>query len=458
MVEKVGLVTNLETSMATGILKHEQLSDDAISASDFYDEHSPLPSSETGVGLSYENKAGLDKIITPASRSYVQVGADQDVSRAAGDFPDNSFVLDDNFFALNDLLRTSRKATLFYLDPPYGTGLDFQSRNLEHAYKDSMGQAEYVEFMRRRLILMRECLTEEGSIYVHIGHQMLAHLKVVMDEIFGADNFRNLITRRKCSSKNFTSKQYANLNDFILFYSKGRNYTWNQPGVDAEDDWILKEYPKTDRFGRRYKLVPIHAPGTRNGETGKPWRDMMPPPGKHWQYVPEKLEELDSQGDIHWSKNGNPRRKVYWTADKKRPMTDYWDQFRDAHHQSIQITGYPTEKNLDMVKMIVGASSNPGDLVIDPFCGSGTTIQAARDQGRRFIGMDASFTAAKATMRRMRHGLEAMGDYVKAKSPESPPELPLPAVERPDGQKCSFYTDSRLYEAYKDAIDEIAAI
>lgn len=444
--------------MATGISKHEQLSLDAISASDFCDEHSPLPPPEAGVGLSYENKAGLDKIITPASRSYVQVGADQDVSPATGEFPDNSFVLDDNFFALNDFLRTSRKATLFYLDPPYGTGLDFQSRNLEHAYKDSMGQAEYVEFMRRRLILMRECLTEEGSIYVHIGHQMLAHLKVVMDEIFGADNFRNLITRRKCSSKNFTSKQYANLNDFILFYSKGRNYTWNQPAVDAEDDWILKEYPKTDRFGRRYKLVPIHAPGTRNGETGKPWRDMMPPPGKHWQYVPEKLEELDRQGDIHWSKNGNPRRKVYWTADKKRPMTDYWDQFRDAHHQSIQITGYPTEKNLDMVKMIVGASSNPGDLVIDPFCGSGTTIQAARDQGRRFIGMDASFTAAKATMRRMRHGLEAMGDYVKAKPSESAPELPLPAVERPVAQQCSFYTDSRLYEAYRGAIDEIAAI
>ena len=110
---------------------------------------------------------------------------------------------------------------------------------------------------------------------------------------FGADNFRNLITRRKCSSKNFTSKQYANINDFILFYTKGRNYTWNQPGVEAEDDWVLKEYPKTDDIGRRYKLVPIHAPGTRNGETGQPWRDMVPPPGKHWQYAPSKLEELD---------------------------------------------------------------------------------------------------------------------------------------------------------------------
>jgi adenine-specific DNA-methyltransferase len=310
--------------------------------------------------------------------------------------------------------------------------------------------------MRRRLILMRECMTDDASIYVHIGHQMLAHLKVIMDEVFGAKNFRNIITRRKCSSKNFTSKQYANINDFVLFYTKGPNYTWNQPGVAAEKDWILKEYSKIDDIGRRYKLVPIHAPGTRNGETGKPWRDMMPPPGKHWQYVPEKLEELDKQGDMHWSKNGNPRRKVYWTNDKKRSLTDYWDQYRDAHHQSIKITGYPTEKNLDMIKMIVGASSNPGDLVIDPFCGSGTTLQAARDQGRRFIGVDASFTAAKATLGRMRNGLEAMGDYVNAK-PDRSPELSLPMIER-EKDICEFFTDSRLYDAYPEAINEIALI
>jgi adenine-specific DNA-methyltransferase len=159
---------------------------------------------------------------------------------------------------------------------------------------------------------------------------------------------------------------------------------------------------------------------------------------------------------MHWSKNGNPRRKVYWTSEKKRTLTDYWDQYRDAHHQSIQITGYPTEKNLDMIKMIVGASSNPGDLVVDPFCGSGTTLEAARDQGRRFVGIDASFAAAKATLRRMRHGLEAMGNYVNGKTPR-PPEFALQVAIRPKGA-CAFYTESRLYEAYPRAIDEIAAI
>ena len=115
------------------------------------------------------------------------------------------------------MIREDVKVSLYYLDPPYGTGFDFHSRNLDHAYKDSMGSATYIEFMRRRLMLMHETMTDDGSIYVHIGHQMLAHLKVVMDEVFGSDNFRNLITRRKCSSKNFTRNQYANINDYILF-------------------------------------------------------------------------------------------------------------------------------------------------------------------------------------------------------------------------------------------------
>ncbi|EPO2721303.1 site-specific DNA-methyltransferase, partial [Escherichia coli] len=97
----------------------------------------------------------------------------------------------------------------------------------------------------------------------------------------------------------------------------------------------------------------------------------------------------------HWSKTGNPRRKVYLTDDKSIGYTDYWEEFRDAHHQSILVTGYPTEKNFNMMKLIVGASSNPGDLVIDPFCGSGSTLHAASLLQRKWIGIDESLFAAK---------------------------------------------------------------
>lgn len=441
--------------MATGITKREQHSQDAISVLDFYREPTPLPPDDAEVALSYPSKADRSDIIKSAARQFVIM----ENGRAVGvsEIPKNAFVLDDNFFVLNEMIRKGTKVSLYYLDPPYGTGFDFHSRDLEHAYKDSMGLAAYIEFMRRRLILMRETMTDDGSIYVHIGHQMLGHLKVVMDEIFGPDNFRNLITRRKCSSKNFTSKQYANINDYILFYSKTKNYKWNKPGVEPEQDWIEREYPKFDNLGRRYKLVPVHAPGTRNGETGQPWRGVMPPPGKHWQYAPAKLDELDRQGDIHWSRNGNPRRKVYWSSDRKTALTDYWDQYRDAHHQSIKITGYPTEKNLAMIKMIVGASSDEGDLVVDPFCGSGTTLHAARDLGRRYLGIDASFSAAKATIRRMRHGLEPMGDYVNARA-KKVQNLPLPLAVETREQPCGFVVDSLLLDAYPEDIREISDI
>jgi len=266
---------------------------------------------------------------------------------------------------------------------------------------------------------MLELLSDQGSIYVHIGHQMLGEMKLILDEVFGAKNFRNIITRRKCSSKNFTKHQYANLNDYILFYSKSDSYTWNQPMENPDPDWIAKEYPKVDSKGQ-YKLVPVHAPGTRRGETGGLWRGEMPPAGKHWQYTPTRLDEFDAKGEIHWSKNGNPRRKVYLPADKGLALTDYWDKYRDAHHQSILITGYPTEKNFEMMKMIVAASSNPGDLVIDPFSGSGSTVHAADVLGREWIGIDQSLLAVKTAIKRLTLGRNPMGDFVKG---ETPPDL-----------------------------------
>jgi adenine-specific DNA-methyltransferase len=183
---------------------------------------------------------------------------------------------------------------------------------------------------------------------------------------------------------------------------------------------------------------------------------MLPPPGKHWQYTPSKLEEFDQQGDIHWSKNGNPRRKVYWSSEKRRTLSDYWDQYRDPHHQSIKVTGYPTEKNFDMIKMIVGASSDVGDLVVDPFCGSGTTLQAAQTLNRHFIGIDVSFTAAKATLRRMRHGVQEMGNYVNVKRSKA---MQLSSLSLSDSEKeFTFFIDRKLYDAYPEAITDLALI
>ncbi|MDM5070063.1 DNA methyltransferase [Aeromonas salmonicida] len=400
--------------MATGVVENERTGDDAILASSGAGSYQTLPPCDSNIELFYANKIPKAVVLTGDNSKYFSIK--NSGHNAVESIPCDSLIFSDNLDALNALrVNYSGKVKLIYTDPPYGTGFDFQSRELDHAYTDKLGAASWVEMMRRRLILIRELMSLDGSLYIHIGHQRLFHLKIIMDEVFGEDNFRNLIVRKKCSSKNSTKRQYPNLHDYILFYTKSADYQYDQPGVDPSDEWIKREYNKVDEYGR-YKLVPIHAPGVRNGETGMPWRGVEPPKGKHWRLAPSKLEERDKKGLIHWSKTGNPREKIYLTNDKKLPLTDYWGDFRDAHHQSKLITGYPTEKNIDMLKVIVGASSLPGDIVLDPFCGSGTLLQAAADLDRKFIGIDQSFTAVKHTLKRMRVGLERMGDYVTSES------------------------------------------
>ncbi len=435
--------------MATGITNNERLSPLSRTAKRIETSSgvTDLPVGQR-VALSYSGKMPEADILTLNKSVYVKAGSKKNTSTST--IEDDSFVLSDNLLALSNLKIQNKKFKLIYLDPPYGTGMGFQTRSHMHAYEDSSDLSSYIEFMRRRLVLLREVLDNDGSIYVHIGHQMVFHLKILMDEIFGQANFRNMITRRKCSSKNFTKNQYGNLNDYILFYTKSGSYIWNQPGVLPEKEWLDKEYPKQDKKGR-YKLVPIHAPGTRNGETGKEWKGMMPPPGKHWQFQPSKLDEFDKNGDIHWSKTGNPRRKVYLTESKMLPMTDYWHDFRDAYHQSIKITGYPTEKNFDMLKLIVQASSNPGDLVLDPFCGSGTTLHAAADLGRRFIGIDESFMAAHTVLNRFKIGVNEMGDYVNKKV--SQPNLL--ETSKPVSN-LNLFIERSTFELHKDEVMKLA--
>jgi adenine-specific DNA-methyltransferase len=312
----------------------------------------------------------------------------------------------DNFLALSNLLNNENvkgKVKLIYIDPPYATNSVFRSKNQKDAYTDLLTGADYIEFMRERLILLRELLAEDGSIYVHLDGNAVFEIKLVLDEIFGAKNFRNFITRKKCNAKNYTRKTYGNISDYVLFYTKSDNYIWNRPFEEWDEDKILKEYPCVEKeTGRRFKKVPIHAPGVRNGETGKIWRGMMPPKGKHWQYTPEKLDELDAKGEIYWSPTGNPRRKVYFDLSEGIPVQDIWLDYLDAYNQNIKVTGYPTEKNLSLLHRIIETSSNKGDLVLDCFCGSGTTLLASDMLSREWIGIDNSPLAVDTVIQRLR--------------------------------------------------------
>jgi adenine-specific DNA-methyltransferase len=313
--------------------------------------------------------------------------------------------------------EVSKRVRCVYIDPPYATSMAFIDRDANHAYDDHLNGAEYLEALRQRLIVLHDLLAEDGSIFVHLDQNMVFEAKIIMDEVFGRKNFRNFIARKKCNTKNYTRKTFGNISDHVLFYTKSDQYVWHRPYERWTEAKKKVEYPcMEEKSGRLYKKVPVHAPGIRNGETGKRWRGKLPPKGKHWQYTPARLDELDAAGEIYWSPSGNPRRKVYFDLSKGIPIQDIWMDLKDAHNQNIRITGYPTEKNIDLVSLLISASTNPGDLVLDCYCGSGTTLESAELLGRRFIGIDSAEAAIKATVKRFSHGRNAMGDFVGDRS------------------------------------------
>jgi adenine-specific DNA-methyltransferase len=374
------------------------------------------------MSLSYDGKHSEKEILATKGAQLKLLYGQHVVSH-------NRLYYGDNLSILSTLLQDSTihsKVRLVYIDPPFATGSIFQSRSQKDAYTDLMEGAEYIEFIRQRLILLRELLASNGSIYVHLDANMVFHVKVIMDEIFGVRNFRNCITRKKCNPKNYTRKTYGNITDYILFYTKSDEYVWHRPYNKWTREEVEREYQYVEEgSGRRYKKVPIHAPGVRNGATGGRWRGMLPPPGKHWQYVPDKLDEMDRKGEIYWSPNGNPRRKVYLDDSPGKPFQDIWLDFKDAHNQNIQITGYPTEKNSDLIGCIIQASSNENDIVLDCFAGSGTTLVKAEELNRKWIGIDNSPQAIATILKRFICGTQPMGDFVGKQNTDSVSQMSL---------------------------------
>lgn len=343
--------------------------------------------------LYYENKKSQLQILKNANN------IDYDIHISNGSL----LFKGDNFEALSFLLKKYKnKIDLVYIDPPFNTANDFyvsdtransisSNKNSVLAYSDKMTKEEFLEFLRERLVLIKELLSDKGSIYLHIDYKIGQYVKIIMDEIFGEENFKNDITRIKSNPKNFYRRAYGNEKDMILFYSKNaKDNIWNDLRIPLDDDEINEKFKKIDKNGRRYTTIPLHAPGeTKNGITGKPWRNIPVPEGRHWRTDPAEFDKLDEQGDIEWSSNGNPRIKKYADEHEGKRIQDIW-KFKDP-----QKPIYPTEKNMDMIKRIILQSSDEDSIVLDCFAGSGTTLECANTLGRKWIGVDNSNVAIK---------------------------------------------------------------
>lgn len=321
----------------------------------------------------------------------------------------NKLIFGDNLIVLKNLIEKqnlAEKIDLVYIDPPFATNNIFtfseertstisNNKNDKIAYADKLQGTDFLEFLRERLILLKMLLSEKGSIYLHIDYKIGHYVKIIMDEVFGIENFRNDITRIKCNPKNFARKAYGNIKDMILFYSKSDKLIWNEPKMPYTDEDKIKLFPKIDKNGRRYTTIPLHAPSETNGKTSQNFKGISPPKGRHWRTNVETLEKWDEEGLIEWSENGNPRKKIYFDEQEGKRMQDIWEM------KDPQYPIYPTEKNENILDLIIKTSSNPNSYVLDCFCGSGTTLKSAQNLGRNWIGIDQSEQAIKKTMEKL---------------------------------------------------------
>ena len=314
--------------------------------------------------------------------------------------------------SLIEEFKLKGEVDLIYIDPPFASNNIFtysegrsntisNSSEDEIAYKDILKEDKYIEYIRERVFLLHKLLSEKGSLYLHIDYKIGHYVKIVLDEIFGIENFRNDICRIKCNPKNFQRKGYGNVKDLILFYTKSDKMIWNEPKIPFTEQDIIKLYPKIAPNGRRYTTIPLHAPGeTKNGKSSMPFKGISPPKGRHWRSDVKILEEWDEQGLIEWSSKGNPRKMIFSDEQLGKRVQDIWE-FKDPQYPK-----YPTEKNIEMLDLIIQTSSNEESIVLDCFSGSGTTLISAIRNQRKYIGVDKSKEAIRVVKQRIDNELK----------------------------------------------------
>ncbi|MDO8426155.1 MAG: site-specific DNA-methyltransferase [Deltaproteobacteria bacterium] len=265
---------------------------------------------------------------------------------------------------------SSAGARLIYIDPPFSTNLEFRGKKDQKAYKDKIIGAEFLEFLRKRLILMRELLADNGSIYLHLDWKKAHYVKAIMDEVFGEENFLNdIIWSYGGRGAKAIAGQFSRNHDIILWYQKS-SHIFNQQLIHKR---IRKGEAgfKRDGEGRWFKTSP------------------------RGDYTDESIKGLRSAGRIHRTKNGNLRIKYFLKEDgdyliEDKLVGDVWDDIPDAMHLSdSEKTGYPTQKPEGLLARIIKASTNEGDIVLDAFAGAGTALAVAEKLGRRWIGIDS---------------------------------------------------------------------
>ena len=262
----------------------------------------------------------------------------------------------------------------------------------------------YLTMMAQRMVELHRVLKDTGSIYLHCDPTASHYLKLLMDSVFDSLNFRNELIWKRTSAHSDVAqgaRHMGRIHDVILRFSKGKEPTWNTVYVPYDQQYIDSVYRYSDEAGRRYQTQPLHA-AKAGGDTRYEWKGKLPPPGRYWAFSKENMERLDAEGRIAYSRTGTPRYKIYLDESLGKPLQDIWDDITAVHVKPKERLGYPTQKPEALLERIISASSNEGDVVLDPFCGCGTAIAAAERLDRRWIGIDITHIAITLIRHRLR--------------------------------------------------------
>ena len=308
---------------------------------------------------------------------------------------------------------------LIYIDPPFDSGADYvrqvQLRGPKGTlkidgedyalgeqvqYTDIWSNDNYLQFMYERLLMLKELLSEDGALYLHCDWNKAHHLRCLLEEVFGTDGFRNEIIWQRVAARS-DSTTYNHIHDVVMYCTKGPDFVWNQQYHAYSEDYLEVKYARKDAMGRRYRLDNITSPNPRPNMTYE-WMG-HPPPEKGWRYSKETMQRLHDEGRIWYPSDKQKRPQLIRYLDEAEgvPLRSIWTDINPVNSQADERSEYPTQKPETLLERLMTTSTNPGDLVLDCFIGSGTTAAVAQKLGRRWIGCDINKGAIQTTAKRL---------------------------------------------------------
>ena len=342
--------------------------------------------------LYYKGKTSKQEIIANTPSAPLQTIRSFNTDNPFDDGWKNMLIFGDNLLALKAIyedqqganrFNTKNRIKLIYIDPPFATKQDFM-KDREKAYRDKIIGAEFIEFLRKRLILLREILADDGSIYVHLDYKKGHYIKAILDEIFGEHNFVNEIIWKRTSAHS-DAQTFAKVHDVIFLYSKGENPVFHPQIVQYSEKYIKERYRHIDPSGRLFADGDLVATGLKGGGYTYEWNGVT----KSWRCPPLTMKRYEKENLLYYTQGGVARLKRYLDEVQGTIPGDVWSDIYPVNSQASERVNYPTQKPESLIERVLRTSSNEGDIIIDVFAGSGSTITVAEKLNRKWIGVDS---------------------------------------------------------------------